>query len=369
MDPPWFLRHQSAKAITPIKETKGVLNMKNTQDIKLIGLDLAKEIFQVHGINDRGEAILKKQLKRNEMLEFFINLKPLIVAMEACGGSNYWARKLKEMGHEPRLISAQYVKPFVKSQKNDKNDAEAIAEAASRPSMRYVKPKEIWQQDIQALHRVRNRLVTDLTALMNQVRGIMLEYGLTMPIGASAFTKQIPEILENGDNELTSNMREVLRDLYEEYYELLARKNSYDKRISNIVTENQDCKRLLKIPGIGPLTSTMFVAALGDPSSFKNGREVSAWLGLVPRQISSGGKTKLLGITKRGDVHLRSLLVHGARSHILSCHKKKIKSANEEKILKLVEQKGYNKTAVAIANKNARMMWAIVKNKDEYKIA
>lgn len=337
--------------------------------INVIGIDLAKEIFHLHAVDEKNQVVWRKKLRRKEMLEFFINLEPVLVVMEACGGSNYWAQKLIKQGHQVKLIAPSFVKPFVKSQKNDRNDAEAIVEASSRPSMRYVSPKEMWQQDIQSVHRVRTRLVRSLVDLMNQARGLLMEYGITIPEGVAQFRKQIPLILEDAGNELSSQMRTLVRDFYEEYLEVLARKKKYDQVLDDIAEQNEDCKRLLSVPGVGPLTSTMFVSAVGDANSFKNGRQVSAWLGLVPRQISTGGKTRLAGITKRGDTHLRSLLVHGARSEILACHNRKIKSDHDTWVLDMVNKKGYNKTAVALANRKSRQMWAMLKNKEEYQVA
>lgn len=337
--------------------------------ISMVGIDLAKESFQIHGVDEHGKAILRKSLKRRQMLEFFATLPITTICMEACGGSNYWARKFSQMGHEVRIISAQYVKPFVKSQKNDRNDAEAIVEAASRPSMRFVSPKQVWQQDIQNLHRIRQRLQGAKTALINQTRSLLLEYGIVIKEGVTHFKKQIPLIIENPDNELTHHTRSLIKDLYDEYLALEERKSRYDAQLEELSESNEVCKRLMQVPGVGPLTSTAFVAAVGDPRNFKNGRQCAAWLGLVPRQSSTGGKTRLLGITKRGDAYLRSLLVHGARAVASSAKLRKSKSHRHDWIINLTEKKGINRVAVAIANHNVRVLWAMLKSGENYRAA
>jgi transposase len=336
-------------------------------ELKIIGIDLAKESFQLHGVDSKGKAVLKKTLKRKDFLPFFANLTCATIYIEACGGSNYWARKLIQLGHQVRVISAQYVKPFLKNQKNDANDAEAIVEAGSRPAMQFVSHKEIWQQDIQSLHRIRQRLQDSKVALINQARSLLLEYGLDIPQSVTQFRKNVPIILEDASNELTDLMRATVWDLYEEYLLIEKRKEKYDVELEKISKTNEVCKRLQAVPGIGPLTATAFVASVGDPSHFKNGRQTAAWLGLVPRQHSTGGKTRLFGITKRGDVYLRSLLVHGGRSVVSNIKRMKVKNTRQEWIEKMLDKKGVNTTAIAIANHNVRVMWAMMTSGANYK--
>lgn len=338
-------------------------------ELNMVGIDLAKESFQVHGVDRTGKVVLKRTLKRKQVVEYFVNLPKTTVCMEACGGSNYWARKFKSIGHDVKIVSAQYVKPFVKSQKNDYNDAEAIVEASSRPSMRFVSPKETWQQDIQSLHRIRQRLQSGRTALICQVRSLLLEYGIPIAEGVSEFNKNILLIIEDACNELTPQIRAAVLELYEEYKEVTKRKEKFDKILKDISAENENCKRLMQVPGVGPLTATAFVAAVGDPSHFKNGRQVAAWLGLVPRQHTTGGKAKLLGITKRGDVYLRSLLVHGGRSVAGNASRTKNKSNRDRWIEGKKQKKGTNIVAVAIANHNARVMWSMLRTGENFKSA
>ncbi len=338
-------------------------------EIYMIGIDLAKTNFSLHAVDRHGKCKWRKSLKRSQMLGFFSNHPAVKISMEACGGCHYWSRKFQEMGHEVFIIAAQYVKPFVKSQKNDRNDAEAIVEAAMRPNMRFVPTKQIWQQDLQTLHRVRQRVLDARVTLSNQARGLLLEYGVTINKGVSAFKTMVPLILEDAEENLSALLKSLLNDLYEEFKRLEAKKKEYDVMVKNIAEENEDCMRLMQVPGVGPLVSTAFVSGLGDPNHYKNGRQVGAWLGLVPRQFSTGGKTKLGRITKRGDSHIRQLLIHGARSYLSTIRRKGAKNRFEEKQLKMWEKKGYNKTSVAMANRNARVMWSLLKYKEDYNVA
>lgn len=341
----------------------------NEQRITMIGIDLAKESFHLHAVDDFGRKVFSKALKRKQVSEFMQNVPACTVAMEACGGSNYWARKFRSMGHEPKLMAAQYVKPFVKSQKNDRNDAEAITEAAVRPSMRFVGVKESWQQDIQTLHRIRERLVRSKVSLSNQVRGILLEYGVTIEEGVTAFRVRLAEVLEDANLELSDSMRMTLRDLYEEFLGIDERKEKYDKQLKALAKAQETCRRLSDVPGVGPITCTAFVSAVGDPRAFENGRQVAAWLGLVPKQYSTGGRQILGRITKRGDCYLRSLLVHGARAVVSSVLRKRGTDPFSVWVLRLADKKGANKASVAVANKNARMMWAMMRNGTDFKLA
>jgi transposase len=262
------------------------------------------------------------------------------------------------------MIAPQFVKPFVKSNKNDAADAEAICEAVQRPSMRFVPAKSLEQQDIQSLHRIRSQAVARRTAQANQIRGLLMEYGLIIPQGLSYVRKSIPLLLEEADNGLTTLFRELLADLYEEMVHLDTRIKTLENKLDALCTQNEDCQRLRSIPGVGLLSATAMVAAIGDISTFKNGRELAAWLGLVPRQHSTGGKPTLLGISKRGDTYLRTLLIHGGRTVVRVANKHQDKRSTW--VMKLKERRGKNISAVAVANKNARVAWALLSHKTTY---
>ena len=338
------------------------------KDITTIGLDLAKNVFYVHGVDSRGKTVVKKKLVRAKVLEFFTTLQPCLVGMEAGGGSNYWAREIKKLGHEVKIMAAQFVKPFDKSNKNDENDAEAICEAVARPNMRFVSVKSVDQQDIQSVHRIRERLVTARSSLACEIRGLLGEYGIVLPQGIRELPKLIPDILADGENELTTFTRDLIQDLFSELLALTDKVKKYNKLIESIHSSHPVAQRLTTIPGVGPIAATAILANVADPSMFKNGREFAAYFGLVPRQSSSGGKQNLLGISKRGDKYIRKMLIHGARAAV--GHNKELKGESQKRIewvQKLREKKGYNKTAVALANKNARTIWALLKSGESFK--
>jgi len=329
-------------------------------NIKRIGIDIAKNVFQLHGVNAKEETVLKKKLKRQQFLHFLITKvnQDCLLAMESCGGSNHWGRELTKAGFTVKLIPAQYVKPYVKRNKNDANDAEAICEAVSRPNMQFVPIKTIEQQDMQALHRVRSELVKQRTMKVNQIRGLATEYGIVAAKGITQIKKAIPGWLEESDNGLSALFREILSDLYQQLTTLDEQVKSYEKKLKLLSSQSSKASRLLTIPGIGLLTATALVAAVGDGKQFKRGRTMSAWLGLTPRQFSSGGKNTLLGMTKAGDKYLRTLFIHGARAVLCKSANKKDKTslwANS-----LHEHNHMNLAAVALANKNARIAWAIL---------
>lgn len=327
-------------------------------EVTTIGLDLAKNVFQVHGADSRGKAVLRKRLTRNKVPPFFANLKPCLIGIEAQGSSNYWARELIKLGHEVRIMSPQFVKPYIKSSKNDQNDAEAICEAVSRPSMRFVPLKSIEQQDLQTLHRMRELAVKDRTAKVNQARGLLAEYGIVIPRGITRLKKEMPRILESADNGLTHFARELFSELYRELMELEGRVKAYDQRILKVFNQNPTCQKLGQIAGVGPLTATAVMASVGDASSFKNGRQLSAWLGLVPRQHSSGNKKRLLGISKRGNSYLRGLMIHGARAVIR--HSEGKDDPQSRWLNGVKARRGTNRATVALANKNARAIWRLL---------
>lgn len=333
--------------------------------VKLFGIDLAKRSFQLHGVDEKGQPIVSKRLSREKFEEFLAKQAPSTVAMEACGSSHYWGRLSRSYGHEVCLISPQFVKPYVKSNKNDVVDAEAICEAAQRPNMRFVAVKSVAQQDVQALHRMRQLAVERRTAQVNQVRGLLLEFGIEIPRGRVQVRRQIPVILEDAENGLTDLFREALHRLYEELVGLDASVAWYDERIERIAQMDNGARLLLTIPGIGPKIATALVAAIGDIQAFKIGRQLAAWLGLVPRQHSTGGKTRLLGISKRGDIYLRMLLIHGARAVQRGVHRKT--DSTSDWAAKLEQRRGKNIAVVARANKMVRAAFALLKKGEVYR--
>ena len=325
--------------------------------ITTIGIDLAKELFQIHGVDDRGKTMLRKQLRRNKMANFFANLAPCLIGMEACGSSHHWARKLSEFGHTVKLMPPQFVKPYVKTNKHDMADAEAICEAVSRPNMRFVAIKNIEQQAILAVHRARQGLVKARTAQANQIRGLLSEFGIVIPQGIHSIAKRVPDILEDAENGLPGTMRHLLKRLNDHLKELGRQAEELELQIKLWHKENEASQRLEAIPGIGPITASAIVATVGDATEYKNGRQLAAWLGLVPKQRSSGGKQLLLGISKRGDTYLRTLLIHGARA-VIRFAENKAESASW--LRKLIMRRNKNIATVALANKNARIIWALL---------
>lgn len=335
--------------------------------ITTIGLDLAKNIFQVHGVDAHGKVVVRKKLRRAQVREFFAKLPPCLVGMEACGGAHYWARELTKLGHTVKLMSPQFVKPYVKSSKNDANDAEAICEAVARPNMRFVPAKGIEHQDLQAVHRIRQRLIEERTALVNQIRGLLAEYGIVIGKGINQARAGLPVILEDGENGLTGYGRELFNALREELIEVDERIAGFDKWIAAVHAANPLSQKLAEVEGVGPMTATAFLAAVVDARQFANGRQCAAWVGLVPRQDSSGGKTVLLGISKRGDRYLRTLLIHGARSVLRRSGEKT--DARSRWLNGVEARRGHNVAAVALANKNARILWALAAGEEPYRKA
>lgn len=334
-------------------------------NISVIGIDLAKTIFHAHGVDNRGRALMTKRLKRSEVLEFIVQMPAgCLIAMEACGSAHYWGREFEKLGYKVKLIPPQFVKPYVKSNKNDWRDAEAIAEAAGRPNMRFSTVKSVRQQEIQHTHRVRARILRSQTALSNEIRGILSEYGIVISCGRKAL-REIPAIIEKSPKQITADGKCIVTELLNEYWIGEARLAKLDKDIEGQVKAHPVCKRLMTIPGVGPTTASAIVAATPGAHMFKNGRQFSAWLGLVPKQLSTGGKPRLLGISKRGDAYIRQLLVHGARSVLKVAHKKKDRISTWA--TKMKQTKGWNKAAVAMANKNARIIWALMTSEQDFK--
>ena len=333
-------------------------------NISTLCIDLAKTVFQVHGVDEQGRVVVRKRLSRNKLLTFIAQLEPCLIGLEACGSAHYWAREMNKFGHDVRLMSPQFVKPYVKSNKHDVADAEAICEAVSRPNMRFVPVKGIEQQDIQSLHRARELVIKQRTALSNQIRGLLGEYGLVVAKGVHRIRRSLPELLEDAENGLSFQGREIFYELYQQLIWLDERIGVFDKKIEQVFRSNEACQRLGQMEGIGPLIATALFAALHQAKEFKNGRQMSAWLGLVPRQHSTGGKPVLLGISKRGDRYLRTLLIHGARAVIFRIKEKESRRAHW--LRQLIARRGVNRATVALANKMARMAWVILNKGASY---
>ena len=334
-------------------------------NVTTVGIDLAKSVFQVHGVDARGKAVLRRQLRREQVAAFFVNLPPCLIGMEACASAHYWGRTLERFGHTVRLMAPQFVKPYVKTNKNDAADAEAICEAVSRPSMRFVPIKSIEQQAVLSVHRVRQGFVKARTAQANQIRGLLGEFGLVIPQGIRHLAQRVPALLEDASNELPLEFRHLIDRLTCHLKELDQQVRELERQIVAWHRSSELSRKLEKIPGIGPLAATALVASIADARSFNNGRQVSAWLGLVPRQNSSGGKSTLLGISKRGDVYLRTLLIHGARSAILAA--KRQGACKNVWLANLLNRRHANIAAVALANKNVRTVWALLAHGRDFK--
>lgn len=341
-------------------------------EVTTIGIDIAKRNFQIHGVDKNSKTILKKKLMRDQVLTFMANIPKCLVGMEACGGSSYWARELTKLGHNVKLMAPQFVKPYVKTNKNDQADAEAICEAVARPNMRFVPIKTVEQQEILFIHRVRQRLVKNRTALANEIRGLLHEFGFTIPQGINKIMTKLTEILDVGA--LSQLSYQTFSELKEEFLENDKKIKELEQRLKIIASQYSNHQQLMTIPGIGLITATALIASIGNASCFENGRQLSAWLGLVPRQHSSGGKDKLLGISKRGNIYLRTLLIQGARAVLNS----KIRFTTEEQeskkdyskftewMFNLSKRSGHNKTIVAVANKLARVVFAVLSSGNDY---
>ncbi len=329
--------------------------------ITTIGLDLAKTVFQVHGVDEHGQVSCQRQLRRSQLLEFFAQLEPCLVGMEACATAHHWARKLSAMGHMVRVMAPQFVRPYVKASKNDARDAEAICEAVTRPTMRFVALKSAEQQAVLSLHRLREGVVGSRTALVNRMRGLLGEFGVVAPKGRKIFVAALPRLLQEAD-EMPQLLREALdamRTQLAAYNEQIA---SLEARLRAWHRGNESSQRLEEVPGVGMLTATAAVATVGDAKVFSQGRQFAAWVGLTPREHSSGGKTRLLGISKRGDSYLRKLLVHGARAVVRS-HK----PGTNPWLTALLGRRPRNVAVVALAQRNARTVWALLAHGTAYR--
>ena len=334
-------------------------------EIRTIGIDLGKTVFHLVGVNARGEVVVRKKCSRTQLLRFTSNFPACLIGMEACSGSHFLARALRAQGHDVRQMPAQYVKPYVKTNKNDFIDAEACSEAVIRPTMRFVPIKTDEQLDLQSLHRVRERWVGCRTAVINQIRGMLLERGITMPKGRRHIEESLPGILEDSDNKLSGSLRVLLRELRHEMQYLHEQIGECDKLIVRIAGELEDCEHLVTIPGIGPTIATATIAAIGNGAAFKKGRGFAAWLGVVPGEHSTGGKQKLTGTSRRGNKYLRKLFLLGAHA-VLQCRTKQdpVLSAWLER---LATRKRPQVAAVALANKMARTAWAVLRKREAYR--
>jgi transposase len=334
-------------------------------EIHTIGIDLAKTIFHLVGVNAHGEVVVRKKCSRNQLLRFTSNLRVSLIGMEACGGSHFLGRALREQGHDVRLMPAQYVKPYVKTNKNDYIDAEAIAEAVTRPSMRFVPIKTDDQLDLQSLHRVRERWVGRRTAVINQIRGLLLERGITVTKGRRHIEESLPGILEDSDNKLSGALRALLTELRLEMQYLSRQIEESDKLILRIASELEPCRRLVAIPGIGPVIATATIAAIGNGAAFKKGRGFAAWLGVVPGEHSTGGKQTLTETSRRGNRYLRKLFVQGA--HAVLQQRMTQSTGLSIWLAQLTTRKRIQVAAVALANKLARMVWAVLAKGQAYR--
>jgi transposase len=333
----------------------------------VVGLDTAKNVFQVHGVDRNGKVTLRKRLRRGQLTDFFANLPACVIGLEATQGAHYWARLLETFGHTVRLVAPQLVKPYLQSQKNDANDAAAICEAVSRPQLRFVARKTVEQQDLQALHRIRSRLIGSRTQIGNQIRGLLAEYGIVLPQHLTQVRSALPQLIDESETRLSDFAKRLFSSLYEELRALDQRILAMETEIDQAFRQNALCQRIAEVEGIGPVTATAIVAAISNGNTFHSGRQFAAWLGLVPRQNSSGEKQRLAGITKRGDCYLRTLLVHGSRSVVFRAAKKD--DARSKWIAEKQKKLGTAKACVAVANKNARIIWALLAHNEPYRRA
>ena len=327
------------------------------------GLDIAKSVFQAHGVNAAGEVIVRQRLTRSRLLAFFDKRPPCLIGIEACGSAHYWARELIRLGHEVRLIPPSYVKPYVKRQKNDMADAEAICEAVTRPSMRFVPVKSTDQQSVLVLHRTRSMLVRQRTQLSNAIRGHLSEFGLIAPKGRNGL-QVLKEILEARDERVPAAALTCLQMLYGQLELSNEQLLVSDRAILASARSTEVGRRLMEIPGVGPLLASALVATISDPAAFKSGRNLAAWIGLVPRQNSSGGKERLGSITKQGDRYLRQMFVVGAVAVIRYAVRN---GARRPWLVQLLARRTPKVAAVALANKNARMVWALMTSGERYR--
>lgn len=334
--------------------------------VTTIGIDLAKSSFSVHGVDGHGKAMFRKTLSRSRLLPFLAQQPPSLIGMEACSGAHYWGRELRKLGHRVGIMAPRFVIPYRKGGKNDGNDAEAVCEAVSRPAMRFVPVKSAEQQAVLCLHRIRQGLIKERTAMINQIRGLLTEFGLIMPRGRYPAQHHIPRILEDAENGLPMLARRLLHDVYLRLQGLNEQILTYDRELEHLARASDAAQRLMTIPGIGAITASALLASAGDPTQFRNGRQFAAWLGLTPRQYTTGGKIRLGKITKKGDAYLRTLLIHGTRAVLASVNDKSDRLSIW--IRALIDRRGYKRAAVALAAKNARIVWAMMLRCESYQV-
>ena len=328
--------------------------------VATVGIDLAKQVFSVHAVDRLGKPVLRRTVRRDQLTDLIANLPPCLIGMEACSGAHEWARRFREHGHDIRLMAPRFISAYRKGEKNDGNDAEAICEAVSRPSMRFVPVKSLEQQAVLTLHRARQGFVEERTALINRMRGLLAEFGLVIPIRAIEIRRRVPELLE----QLPSLAAGAITDLHRHLVDLDRLVRDYDSRIAELVQHSAPIKRLMNRPGIGKLTASAIVASVGEAREFRNGRQFAAWLGLVPRQYTTGGKIRLGRITKRGDAYLRTLLILGART-VLRTARRHPNSALHRWTLQVQDRRGWQRACVAVAAKTARIAWALLAKSSE----
>jgi len=331
-----------------------------------VGIDLAKNVYQLHGVDRSGKTVWKRRLKRHQWLKVLLDkTEPgCVIGMEACASAHHWGRELQSRGYTVKLIPPQFVKPYIKSNKNDAKDAEAICEAMSRPNMRFVTVKNVEQQDIQATHRIRAELITQRTAKANQIRGLVAEYGLVAPKHMSSLRAAIPCWLEDAENGLTADFRSLLHGVWNDLLGLDDRVCEMDKLIKRLAENHEECVRLQQLRGVGPMISTAMIATVGDARQYHKSRQMAAAIGITPKQHSSGDRDRLLGISKRGDVYLRTLMIHGARSVVANAKHKDDRLSRW--VTAIATKRHPNVAAVALANKTARMAWAMLRNETDY---
>lgn len=334
--------------------------------VTTVGLDIAKNVFYVHGVDRHGKVVVQRKLTRGKVLEFFAKQSPCLVGIEATGSAHYWARELMRLGHTVKLMPAQYVKAYVKRDKNDPNDAAGICEAVSRPSMRFAAINTVEQQDMQMLHALRQRLMQHRTAALNQMRGLLAEYGIVFNQGAHRLRRGMAELLARESHGLSGMAVELIQDVQQQLAALDERLAAYDARVKRACQNDPQCQEVEALPGIGPLTATALVAKVGDGKQFKRARQMSSCLGLTAREHSSGGKQRQYGISKRGDVYVRTLLIHGARSVLRHAAKKTDPDPLRRWALRVQERRGANVAAVALANKLALIAWAVLAKQRHY---
>lgn len=332
--------------------------------VSTLGVDLAKTSFSIHGVDACGKAQLRKSLNRSKLLYCTANLPPCLIGLEACSGAHYWAREFQKQGHQVRIMAPKYVIPYRTGAKNDGNDADAICEAVSRPRARFVPIKSAEQQAVLAAHRIRKGWVKERTALINQIRGLMAEFGIVVAQGRWSLQRELPRILEDAENELPTIARALLHECYEHLQVLNQRIDDLERCFDIVAEHSETVQRLMTIPGVGAQTATAIVASVGKGQQFDKARDFAAWLGLVPRQYTTGGKPRLGRITKRGDTYLRTLLVHGTRAVLARVADKQDRLSEWSK--GVIERRGYKRATVALAAKNARIIWAMLRSGKEY---